>query len=591
MVKKLFIFMLSLVLCFGVLAGCGNGNGGEKPVDPYTDITVNETDRTISMDDYMDKLKGALVGTMVGVSYGYPYEFHYRDYKYPTNTWKASTIENAFDQDDIYLSFAAVEVLEKHGIDVSSRQAGIDLYNKNFEFWDGSNNNVLIEGWAPPFSGYPKRGLYTTQPWPDSCSYMCGGAFSGLVSPGALSQANYLAEKFAEIVCYGDGIYGTQFVGAMFAEAFFETDVMKIIEAGLSALPVDSWTKLCVEDVIENWEDGMTAQENCNAIHTKWVNDPYYNWAVWPYSNDGSVGSGILLDSKACAAFIALGLLYGEGDIDASMKYTVACGSDTDSNAAQTVGILAAMKGGFSNLDTVYSSGINKDYKIKYTPYTFDGAVSAHRRVMEANVAAMGGKVGYLDGVLTIAIPAEAQSATTGAFQNSKTPDAMEPEVYTDAEMDQMRVLSDPGFEQQPGNRNGGNLQNDWYSNAGGKLKTEKYSTDTHEGLVRVAITNDTSSFLSLYKRADVRANTDYVFSVWLKTEGSIGADAVKITVETSNGESVIKGTEAGRMADWTKVEFAFNTGSRTAVMLRVGYAGGEGQKLMIDDFGLFVKQ
>ena len=36
---------------------------------------------------------------------------------------------------------------------------------------------------------------------------------------------------------YGDGLYGGQFVGAMYAEAFFENDPEKIVRAGLAAIP------------------------------------------------------------------------------------------------------------------------------------------------------------------------------------------------------------------------------------------------------------------------------------------------------------------------------------------------------------------
>jgi hypothetical protein len=179
-----------------------------------------------------------------------------------------------------------------------------ELYNKNYGFWDGSNNDALIAGRAPPFSGYPKSGNITTQPLPNSCSYMCGAAYAGFLSPGSLDASNYLAEKFAEIVCYGGGIHGTQFVSAMMTEAFFESDILKIIRAGLSAIPTDSWTRLCVEDVIENYRNGMSAEANCRTIYTKWVEDTDYNWAMW--LNGKYPGDGILLDAKACAAFIAI---------------------------------------------------------------------------------------------------------------------------------------------------------------------------------------------------------------------------------------------------------------------------------------------
>jgi hypothetical protein len=39
---------------------------------------------------------------------------------------------------------------------------------------------------------------------------------------------------------YGDGLYGGQFVGGMYAEAFFETIPRKLVEAGLACVPAGS---------------------------------------------------------------------------------------------------------------------------------------------------------------------------------------------------------------------------------------------------------------------------------------------------------------------------------------------------------------
>ena len=42
-----------------------------------------------------------------------------------------------------------------------------------------------------------------------------------------------LGEKFGRLVNYSDGVYAGQFIGGMYAEAFFEDDILKIIDAGL----------------------------------------------------------------------------------------------------------------------------------------------------------------------------------------------------------------------------------------------------------------------------------------------------------------------------------------------------------------------
>jgi len=50
---------------------------------------------------------------------------------------------------------------------------------------------------------------------------------AGLVAPGLPNAVIALGEKFGRIVNYGDGLYGGQFIGATYAEAFFETDPVR----------------------------------------------------------------------------------------------------------------------------------------------------------------------------------------------------------------------------------------------------------------------------------------------------------------------------------------------------------------------------
>ena len=56
-------------------------------------------------------------------------------------------------------------------------------------------------------------------------------------SKGMPNTVIELGEKFGRLMNYGDGMYAGQFMGAMYAEAFFEASVERIIAAGLSAIP------------------------------------------------------------------------------------------------------------------------------------------------------------------------------------------------------------------------------------------------------------------------------------------------------------------------------------------------------------------
>ncbi len=49
---------------------------------------------------------------------------------------------------------------------------------------------------------------------------------------------------------YGDGIYGGIFVAALYSEAFFESDIHKIIEKALRSMPSESDYYKIIQDVI-----------------------------------------------------------------------------------------------------------------------------------------------------------------------------------------------------------------------------------------------------------------------------------------------------------------------------------------------------
>ena len=77
-------------------------------------------------------------------------------------------------------------------------------------------------GIAPPDSGHPKFNKHA-----DDIDYQIEADFSGLIAPGLPNVAIELGEKFGRLMNYGDGLYGGQFVGGMYAEAFFENDPAK----------------------------------------------------------------------------------------------------------------------------------------------------------------------------------------------------------------------------------------------------------------------------------------------------------------------------------------------------------------------------
>jgi hypothetical protein len=194
-------------------------------------------------------MKAGWIGQMAGVGWGAPTEFHYMERFIPEDrvpAWKPEMI-NQFDQDDLYVEMTFLRTLEEHGLHVSGRQAGIDFANSAYRLWHANKygRNNLRRGISPPDSGHPEFSQHT-----DDIDYQIEAEFSGLISPGMPDSVIELGEKFGRIMTYGDGLYAGQFVGGMYAEAFFEDEVNEIITAGLACIPPESAYYECITDVV-----------------------------------------------------------------------------------------------------------------------------------------------------------------------------------------------------------------------------------------------------------------------------------------------------------------------------------------------------
>ena len=146
--------------------------------------------------------------------------------------WKPELV-NQFEQDDLYVEMTFLRTLEVHGWDVSIRQAGIDFANSEYRLWhaNGQGRKNLRADIAPPDSGHPQFNKHA-----DCIDYQIEADYAGLIAPGMPSLAIELGEKFGRFMNYGDGLYGGQFMSGMYAEAFFESDPLKLVEAGLKCI-------------------------------------------------------------------------------------------------------------------------------------------------------------------------------------------------------------------------------------------------------------------------------------------------------------------------------------------------------------------
>jgi hypothetical protein len=338
--------------------------------------------RRLPVKEYLDKMKAGWVGQMVGVSWGAPTEFKWKDKICPEDKmpkWHDGMANEAFGQDDLYVEMTFLRSMDEYGLDVSIRQAGIDFANSGYQLWcanDAGRKN-LRRGIAPPDSSHPQFNKC-----PNDIDYQIEADFSGLICPGMPNTAIAMGEKFGRLMNYGDGMYAGQFMGGMYAEAFFEKDIIKVIEAGLKCIPAESQHAEMVRDMLkwfkENPDDWQKTWGLCQEKYRK-------NKEYQKASNGG-------IDCKINGAYVLLGLLYGKGDYDQTIIISCRGGQDSDCNPSSSAGVLCTMAG-FSKLPEKYSKGLKENVKFSHTAYDFPALLAVCEKLCRQSLEKFGGKV------------------------------------------------------------------------------------------------------------------------------------------------------------------------------------------------------
>lgn len=335
--KKLIVQVIAIVATIGTMSSCSQSTTSQN-------TNVLPESITLTKEVLMDKVKGGWAGQTIGVVYGGPTEFVFRSAMIPDHypikakyrdgkaKWYLERESTLFD--DIYMDLTFVEVYERLGMDApidsfakAFAYAGYDLWHAN----EAARYNIL-NGIMPPESGYWKNN-----PHADDIDYQIEADFAGLMTPGMPNTQSDISDKIGHIMNYGDGWYGGVYVGAMYSLAYVSDNINFVVTEALKTIPTESRFHKCISDVIrwheEYPEDWKRAWFECEK---KWNHDiGCPEGALAPYNIDAVIN----------AAYIVIGLLYGEEDLFKTMDISTRCGQDSDCNPASAVGILCTMKG------------------------------------------------------------------------------------------------------------------------------------------------------------------------------------------------------------------------------------------------------
>jgi len=377
-----------LILVMGSAVSFARPEAGEAADIVAADVSGTElSERRLKVSDYRQRMMAGWIGQMVGVGWGASTEFRFTNRIIPEDEVPEWTPElvNVWEQDDLYVEMTFMRTLEEHGLDVSMHQAGIDFANSGYDLWHANlaGRDNLRRGIAPPDSSHPEFNSHA-----DDIDYQIEADFSGLISPGLPNSVIALGEKFGRLMNYGDGVYGGQFVGCMYAEAFFEDDPAKLVEAGLKCVPEQSQYAEMVRDVIkwhgQNPDDWTVTWK---LLNTKYHENPDYIQCLCTRK-----GGDFNIDVKINGAYIVMGLLYGGGDFDQTMIISMRGGQDSDCNPSNAGGVLFTTSD-FDDLDSKYISALEQGVKFSYTEYDFEALADVSVKLARKIVIQAGGRI------------------------------------------------------------------------------------------------------------------------------------------------------------------------------------------------------
>jgi len=340
--------------------------------------------RTIDIAAYTDKVKGAWVGQMAGVEWGAATECRYWHAMVPDTAvpvWSPTMIRNAYWNDDLYVEIPFMWALDSAGVTCGWDAFGACFKRLPGEMWAGNKAAKinLLAGINPPLSG---SWQYNADCY--AIDWQIESDHVGLVSPGMPMTAADLAWRAGHVVGHGDGVYGAVIVAAMTQAAFFADSLSQILQAGRTAAPSGTIYRAMVDSLF-SWRSRYPDWR------TTWQRFETF-WGRLPHA------TGILSQS-ANNGYIWIGLLYGNGDFEASMRIAMQCGADSDCNPSNVGGILGTWLG-FSRIPDQWKSGV------QWTVSTFgagtqlpawnlqtlvDKTVSIARRVVTASGGSVSG--------------------------------------------------------------------------------------------------------------------------------------------------------------------------------------------------------
>jgi len=276
--------------------------------------------RTISYSEYYDKVYAGWIGKCIGGNIGAAVENN----KYLMDLKESEVFPDDIPpNDDLDLQLLWLQVLETKGVHLTSGDLA-EAWEKHC--WYPFNEygyflHNFERGIEPPTSGW-----YNNQFFRRSMGCPIRSEIWGMTAIGNPELAMEYAYKDGTLDHDTESVWAEQLLAAMEAEAFFESDLEKLLDFGLTRIPEGSELAACIEFVRANYRDGV-------------------DWCAARAAMLARFGDPDASKAVQNLGLTILALLYGEKDFGATQLIALNSGYDTDCTCA-TAGAILGLIGG-----------------------------------------------------------------------------------------------------------------------------------------------------------------------------------------------------------------------------------------------------
>ncbi len=333
-------------------------------------LPAARAERLLTADAYLDKVRGMWLAQLIGNLPGRPTEGVYNgpdpdprasvpwDLRgQPGNPWPGD--------DDTDIEYLIQHTFLTHGVNPTPAQLRAEwvqhvpwftvfIANRQARFLMDHESAPGV-AFVPPLTGSYHWNLCWNAIDPQLTAESIGA-----LSPGRRQWAVDRAGVWAGITTDGFPIHATQFYVAMYAAAFFESNVRTLIARGLETIPVSSRTAQVIRDVIA-WHDQdlLDGTPDWRATRRRLYDNYVGAFARGRYVN--------WIESTVNCGATVLALLYGNGDFEQTVQIAILAGWDCDCNPASAAGLLGIARG-YSGLPTSLTSQCGDIWRNEYRP-------------------------------------------------------------------------------------------------------------------------------------------------------------------------------------------------------------------------------